>query len=97
MTIRIEPIITEKSSLLSQDKQYIFKVSGDANKIELAKSIEALTGVKVVKVRMINVGAKERLIGRGRVMTKRKPFKKAIVTTEEAIDLNQLNKEKTNK
>lgn len=97
MTLRIEPIITEKSSLLSQDKQYIFKVSGDANKIELAKAIETLTGVKVIKVRMINVGSKERLVGRGRVMTKRKQFKKAIVTTAEAIDLNQLNKEKTNK
>lgn len=97
MTLRIEPIITEKSNLQSQNKQFHFKVPANTNKIELEKALTKLTGVKVLKVRTINVGGKERLIGRGRVMTKRKPFKKAIVTFEEAIDLNQVNKEKTNK
>lgn len=97
MTLRIEPIVTEKSSLLSQNKQYTFKVSGSTNKIEIQKALTKLIGVKVVKVHTINVGGKERLVGRGRVMTKRKPFKKAIVTFEEAIDLNKVNKEKTNK
>ena len=97
MTLRIEPIITEKSNLQSQNKQFHFKVAGDTNKIELAKALQKLTGVEVVKIRTINVGGKERLVGRGRVMTKRKSFKKAIVTFAEAIDLNQVNKEKTNK
>lgn len=97
MTLRIEPIITEKSNLQSQNKQFHFKVPAGMNKIEIAKALKTLTGVDVKKVRTINVGAKTRLIGRGRVMTKRPQFRKAIVTFAEAIDLNQLNKEKTNK
>ncbi len=94
---RIEPIITEKSNLQSQNKQFTFKVSGDTNKIEIAKELKKETGVDVLSVRVMNVGAKERLVGRGRVMTKRKPFKKAIVTFAEAIDLNTFNSKKTNK
>lgn len=95
--IKVEPIITEKSNNQSQFKQFTFKVSGDSNKIELAKVLQELTGVEVEKIRVLNVRGKERLVGRGRVMTKRKPFKKAIVTFKDTIDLNQLQEKQTNK
>lgn len=94
MTLRIEPIITEKSNLESQKLQFTFKVPANLNKIEIAKAMTALTGVEATKVRVINVNKKERLIGRSKVMTKRPQMKKAIVSFKEAIDLNKLNETK---
>ena len=46
--IIIRPVITEASMANVQLKKYTFKVAKDANKIEIAKAVEALfPGVKV--------------------------------------------------
>ena len=45
--IIIKPIITENSMMGIADKKYTFQVAKDANKIELAKAVEELFGVKV--------------------------------------------------
>lgn len=37
------------------NKKYTFKVANDANKIEIAKAVEELFGVKVKKVNTMNV------------------------------------------
>ena len=70
------PITTEKSVAISADNKYVFKVARDANKIEIAKAIKELYGSLPVKVNISNLPGK--ISGRGR--TKRRPFKKAIVT-----------------
>ena len=48
--IILRPIVTEKSMEGMQEKKYTFKVAKSANKIEIARAIESLFGVKVAKV-----------------------------------------------
>ena len=53
--IVIKPIITEKSMSGLQNGKYTFKVAKNANKVEIAKAVEELFGVKVAKVNTLNV------------------------------------------
>ena len=53
--IIIKPIITENSMKGIADRKYTFQVAKDANKIEIAKAVEELFGVKVSKVNTISV------------------------------------------
>ena len=53
--IILRPIITEASMSGIANKKYTFKVANDANKIEIAKAVEELFGVKVKKVNTMNV------------------------------------------
>ena len=62
--IVIRPIITEKSMTGVANKKYTFEVCQDANKIEIAKAVEELFGVKVQKVNTLNVRGKFRRQGR---------------------------------
>lgn len=59
------PIVTEKSTVLAQLGQYVFEVTQDANKIELAKAFElAFPGRKVKAVRMAKIPARTKRYGR---------------------------------
>ena len=62
--IIIKPIITENSMKGIADRKYTFQVAKDANKIEIAKAVEELFGVKVAKVNTISVRGKFRRQGR---------------------------------
>ena len=53
--IILRPIITERSIDMLPSGKYTFKVAKDANKIEIAKAVAELFGVKVAKVNTINV------------------------------------------
>ena len=79
--IIIKPIITEASMMGIVSKKYTFKVASDANKVEIAKAVEELFGVKVAKVNTINVNGKLRRYGRFEGYTA--SWKKAIVTLTE--------------
>lgn len=73
------PIITEQSMDQAEMKRYTFEVMKDANKIEIAKAVEEIFGVKVAKVNTLNMYGKEKRTGRypaGR----RPSWKKAMVT-----------------
>jgi len=73
------PIISEQSMSEIDIKKYVFEVAKDANKIEIAKAVEEIFGVKVAKVNTLNVQGKEKRTGRypaGR----RPSWKKAMVT-----------------
>ena len=73
------PIITEKSMAATAEKKYTFEVAKDANKIEIAKAVEEIFGVKVAKVNTLNVQGKIKRTGRypaGRTAS----WKKAMVT-----------------
>lgn len=76
--ILVSPLATEKSSKLSADGKYIFRVSANANKIEVAKVIDFLYGVKPEKVNVINMEGKA--VRRGKINGKKKDWRKAIVT-----------------
>ena len=79
--IILRPIITENSMDGIADRKYTFEVAKDANKIEIAKAIEELFGVKVAKVNTINCDGKLRRYGRFEGFTASR--KKAIVTLTE--------------
>jgi large subunit ribosomal protein L23 len=67
----------------AQEKKYTFKVAKTANKVEIAKAVEAQFGVEVAKVNTINVRGQKRRTGRYEGYTP--SWKKAIVTlTEES-------------
>ena len=76
--IVIKPIITERSMAGLQENKYTFKVAKKANKIEIAKAVEELFGVKVAKVNTMNVLGKVKRMGRNE--GRRPSWKKAIVT-----------------
>ena len=78
--IVIRPTITEDSMERLQSKKYTFEVAKDANKIEIAKAVEELFGVKVAKVNTISVKGKQKRMGRS--VGFRPDWKKAIVTLE---------------
>ena len=73
------PVITEQSMAQTEIKRYTFEVAKDANKIEIAKAVEEIFGVKVAKVNTINMYGKEKRMGR--YPAGRRPArKKAMVT-----------------
>jgi len=76
--VLVKPLITEKATELSAHNQYAFVISQAANKIEVAKAIQAVYGVKALSVNIIAM--KGKAVTRGRIQGKRKDWKKAIVT-----------------
>ncbi len=77
----IQPIDTEKTRYQASELgQYTFEVARRANKIEIKRAIEAIFGIDVVAVNVMNMPAKvNRRHGRRRGM-RRSPWKKAVVT-----------------
>jgi len=72
-----EPHISEKATDLTKKDWYIFRVFADANKSEVKKAVEAIYGVEVIDVRIINVPRKKRRLGR--IEGWRRGYKKAAV------------------
>ena len=87
MGIIIKPIVTEKQTMITEKmaNRVGFRVSPDANKIEIKKAIEELYGVTVVKVNTMNYDGKRksRYTKSGVIKGKEAAFKKAIVTLKE--------------
>ena len=78
----IRPIITEQSMEAIELKKYVFEVATDANKVEIAKAVEEIFGVKVEKVNTINYKGKVKTVGRYPAGS-RKSWKKAVVRLTE--------------
>ncbi len=76
--VLVKPLITEKAADLGHLNKYVFMVDVDANKVEVAKAILAIYGVKPTSVNIINNKGKQ--ITRGRIAGRRKDWRKAIVT-----------------
>ena len=76
--IIIRPIITERSFDMLDFNRYTFEVAKTASKIEIAKAVEEIFNVHVVKVNTANVKSKPK---RQRYIAgKTRTWKKAIVT-----------------
>lgn len=79
--IIIAPMLTEKSLLEKEtNNRYMFKVSINANKIEIRKAIEKVFSVKVVKINTIRMKGKPKRMGK--YEGRRPDWKKAIVTLQ---------------
>jgi len=76
-SILIEPVLSEKSNLMREEGQYVFKVDSRADKIMVMEAVRRIFSVHPVSCRIINVTSKpKRLRGRpGRTAE----WKKAIV------------------
>jgi len=82
------PHITEKATELTEENQYMFRVSKQSNKIEVKKAVEDVYGVIVEKVRIINVPPKKRRLGKTHGW--RKGYKKAIVKIKKGQEIEVL-------
>ena len=81
------PLITEKTTSMSEQNKIVFKVPSRANKKNLKKNIEKIFKVNVTKINMINKQSRTKLT-RGKKV-KVSGFKKAIITLKkgQSIDL----------
>ena len=82
----ISPIVTEKSTKLSEYNKIIFKVPNGANKKNLKKNIEKIFKVNVTKVNIIN--KKTRLKTTRGKKVKVKGYKKAIITLKKGQNID---------
>lgn len=77
--ILLGPVVTEKAVRSEQMRIYCFWVHSDATKIDVKNAIWQYYGRKVLSVQLSSLPRKERVVGRGKVMTKRLERKKAYV------------------
>ena len=82
----ISPIVTEKSTNLSEHNKIVFKVNKKFNKKLIKKNIEKIFKVEVTKVNIINKKTKIKST-RGRKV-KVPGFKKAIVTLKKGQNID---------
>ena len=80
--IIIAPVVSEKSYGLMEADVYTFQVHVDATKPEIHDAIEAIWGVKVLKVNTLSRKDKFQRTRNTNRMGKRPSTKRAIVTLE---------------
>ena len=83
----ISPIVTEKSTNMSEHNKIVFKVNKNFNKKLIKKNIEKIFKVNVTKINIINKQNRKKMT-RGRKV-KISGYKKAIITLKkgQSIDL----------
>lgn len=84
--VLVKPLVTEKATDLGALNQYAFIVGNSANKIDVAKAIFEVYGVKPLKVNIIKVKGKK--VNRGKISGKRKDFKKALVSLKKGDSIS---------
>ena len=83
----VSPVLTEKSTKLSEQNKIVFRVPFSANKKTLKKNIEKIFKVNVTKINVINKQNRTKIVKGKKV--KVQGYKKAIVTLKkgQSIDL----------
>ena len=82
----LSPIVTEKSTSLSEQNKVVFKVPNSSNKLVLKKNIEKIFKVNVTKINIIKKQSKNKFT-RGRKV-KIKGYKKAIITLKKGQNID---------
>ena len=82
----LSPVVTEKSTNLSELNKIVFKVPNGANKKNLKKNIEKLFKVNVTKINIINKQTRKKII-RGK-KKRVKGYKKAIITLKKGQNID---------
>ena len=82
----VSPLVTEKSTNLSDQNKIIFKVHSGANKKNLKKNIEKIFKVNVIKVNIINKKTRIKTTRGKKVRVK--GFKKAIITLKKGQNID---------
>tara|TARA_B100001027_G_C16174785_1_gene288685 strand:+ start:448 stop:741 length:294 start_codon:yes stop_codon:yes gene_type:complete len=83
----LSPVVTEKSTNLSEQNKVTFKVPFSSDKKSLKKNVEKIFKVNVIKINVINKKTRVKSV-RGKNVSK-KGYKKAIITLKkgQSIDL----------
>ena len=76
--VLIQPLITEKSTLLQESGKYVFRVAPKANKVEVKQAVELTFEVKVLDVNITKSRGKSKRYGPR--IKKMPDIKKAVVT-----------------
>ena len=80
------PLVSEKSTYVSQFNYYVFKVASSSNKSEIKQAVEKLFSVKVLSVNTLNQNGK---VKKFRNIKGRRPdFKKAFVKLAEGNSID---------
>ena len=82
----LSPLVTEKSTNLSDQNKIVFKVPSGANKKNLKNNIEKIFKVNVIKINIINKQNRIKLT-RGKKV-KVSGFKKAIITLKKGQNID---------
>ena len=87
LQVILAPQITEKATYVADKyQQIVFKVRTDATKPEIKAAVELVFKVEVEAVTVANVKGKEKRAGR--VMGRRKDWKKAYVSLKPGQEIN---------
>ena len=83
----VSPMVTEKSTNMSEQNKIVFKVPVGSNKMNLKKNIEKIFKVNVTKINIINKQNRTKITRGKKVRVS--GFKKAIITLKkgQSIDL----------
>lgn len=82
----VSPVITEKSTMASENGQVMFNVASTATKPQIKAAVEALFSVKVKAVNtLVRKGKEKRFRG---VIGRQSDVKKAIVTLEDGQSID---------
>tara|TARA_X000001036_G_C20502131_1_gene734335 strand:- start:47 stop:340 length:294 start_codon:yes stop_codon:yes gene_type:complete len=83
----LAPMVTEKTTNLSEQNKVVFRVPREANKTNLKKNIEKIFKVNIIKINIVNKQNRTKLT-RGRKV-RVQGYKKAIITLKkgQSIDL----------
>ena len=82
----LSPLVTEKSTNLSDQNKIIFKVPNKTNKINLKKNIEKIFKVNVTKINIINKQTRKKIV-RGKKV-KVMGYKKVIITLKKGQNID---------
>ena len=82
----LSPVVTEKSTNLSEHNKVVFKVPRNSNKKNLKKNIEKIFKVNVTKINIINKKSRNK-VTRGRKI-RVIGYKKAIVTLKKGQNID---------
>jgi large subunit ribosomal protein L23 len=87
MQVLLAPTVSEKSTYVGdKNNQVVFRVADDATKPEIKAAVELLFKVKVKSVQVSNVKGKEKKTGR--IMGRRRNWKKAYVSLAQGQEIN---------
>lgn len=87
MLVLLAPTVSEKSTFIGdKNNQVVFRVADNATKPEIKAAVELLFKVKVKGVQVSNVKGKEKKTGR--IMGRRRNWKKAYVSLAQGQEIN---------
>ncbi|ATE60996.1 50S ribosomal protein L23 [Thauera sinica] len=87
LQVLLAPQVSEKATYIAdKNEQVVFKVASDATKPEVKAAVEQLFKVEVESVNVANVKGKSKRFGR--MMGRRKNWKKAFVSLKPGQEIN---------